>query len=79
MIIDFAENYAFVIQDATPGYYWNNARATLYTVVIHFKGFHRSLVVVSDNTHHDAIAVHIYNRIVVDYIKSISDNLKKRY
>ncbi|KMQ88333.1 hypothetical protein RF55_12203 [Lasius niger] len=79
VICDFAENYAFVVQDAAPGFHWNNSQATVYPVVICFKDSHKSLAIVSDNTIHDAIAVHIYTRIVVNYIKSISDNVRKIY
>lgn len=79
VICDFAENYAFVVQDAAPGFHWNNSQATVYPVVIYFKDSHKSLAIVSDNTIHDAIAVHIYTRIVVNYIKSISDNVRKIY
>ncbi|XP_044013077.1 uncharacterized protein LOC122855606 [Aphidius gifuensis] len=77
VICDFAENYAFIIQDAAPGFHWNNNQATVYTVVIYFKDYHKSLAIVSDNSHHDAIAVHIYTRITIDYIKSLNSRIKK--
>lgn len=77
VICNFAENYAFVIQDAAPGFHWNNSQATVYPVVI--KDGHKSLAIVSDNTAHDSIAVHLYTAIVVNYIKSICDNVKKIY
>lgn len=34
IICDFAENYAFVVQDAPSGFHWNNTRATVFPVVI---------------------------------------------
>ncbi|CAH0562925.1 unnamed protein product [Brassicogethes aeneus] len=37
VIVDFAENYSFVVQDAAPGFHWNNDQATVYTVVIYYK------------------------------------------
>lgn len=37
VIVDFAENYAFVVQDAAPGFHWNNDQGTVYTVVIYYK------------------------------------------
>lgn len=37
IVCDFAENYAFVIQYAAPGFHWNNNQATVYPVIIYFK------------------------------------------
>lgn len=37
---DFAENFAFVIEDAAPGFHWNNSQVTIYTAVIYFRGGH---------------------------------------
>lgn len=79
VVSNFAEKYAFVIQDAAPGFHWNNNQATIYTVVNYFKDFHRSLAIVSDNTHHDAIAVHIYTKIIIDFIKSINRSVQNFY
>ena len=28
VILDFAENYSFVVQDAVQGFHWNNSHAT---------------------------------------------------
>ncbi|XP_015185840.1 PREDICTED: uncharacterized protein LOC107071387 isoform X1 [Polistes dominula] len=36
-VCNFAENYAFIIQDAAPGFHWNNNQATIFPVVIYFK------------------------------------------
>ena len=30
IILDFAENYSFVVQDAAQGYHWDNCQATLH-------------------------------------------------
>lgn len=79
VILDFAENYAFVIQDAAPRFHWNNSQATVYPVVIYFNGGHQSLVIISDNTTHDSIAVYLYTQIVVNYIKSTHTTVKKVY
>lgn len=82
-ICDFAENYAFVVPDAAPGYHWNNNSATVYTVVIYYnckqKGgiAHQSLAIISDCMAHDAVAVHAYTKIVVNLIKSINSNASK--
>ena len=37
LILDFAENYSFVVQDAAQGFHWNNSQATLHPFVGYFK------------------------------------------
>lgn len=81
VICEFAENYAFVVQDAAPGFHWNNNQATIYTVVVYYKEndiiVHKSLAIISDCLHHDAVAVHIYTKMVVNFIKTIDKNVTK--
>lgn len=83
IICDFAENYAFLVQNAIGGFHWNNDSATLYTVAIYYKLNdiieHRGLVIVSDCMVHDAIAVHVYAGIINEFVKTISDEPKKFY
>lgn len=73
--VDFAENYAFVVQEAAPGFHWNNNQATIYTVVIYFNNGngmeHKSLVIISDCMSHDAVAVFMYSRIINDLVRDI--------
>ena len=37
VLLDFVQNYSFVIQDAIQGYHWNNSQATLRPFVIYKK------------------------------------------
>ena len=37
ILLDFAENYSFIIQDAIQGYHWNKSQATLNPFVIYKK------------------------------------------
>jgi len=82
-ICDFAENYAFVIQNAAPGFHWNNNQATIFPVVIYYKQnselTHRSLVIISDGNNHDAIAVNVYLKIITDFVKELFLNAAKIY
>lgn len=79
---DFAENYAFVIQNSTQSFHWNNNQATIFTVVVYYKQNdqlkHVSIAVVSDNLNHDTIAVYEYQKIVISYLKT-NFNVKKLY
>lgn len=81
VVCDFAENYKFVIQNAVPGFHWNNDQSTIFPVVIYFKKnnelLHRSLVIISDCNTHDSTAVNVFLKIVTDFIKSLSNTAKK--
>ena len=37
VICDFAQNYAFVVQNSAPGFHWNNNQATVYCMVYYYK------------------------------------------
>lgn len=81
VLADFAENYAFTVQNAAPGFHWNNDQASIYNVVIYYKSgettSHCSLVIVSDCLHHDATSVYAYHEIVIKYLKSRFGCVKK--
>ena len=70
---DFSENYAFVLQDAAQGYHWNNAQATVHPFVIYYKDSsstnHLNFVVVSDCLHHDTIAVYLFQKNLIAFLK----------
>ena len=70
---DFSENYAFVLQDAAQGYHWNNAQATLHPFVIYYTDSsstnHLSFVVISDSLHHDTIAVYLFQKNLIAFLK----------
>lgn len=81
VISDFAENYAFVIQNAAPGFHWNNNSATIYPAVIYYRQngdiVHQSLVIISDCLSHDAVEVFVFSKISNEFIQSICQNPKK--
>ena len=53
ILLDFAENYSFIIQDAIQGYNWNSSQATLHPFVIYKKNeenlTHENVCVISDH------------------------------
>nr|CCQ71355.1 hypothetical protein CcPL6.027 [Cotesia congregata] len=83
IICDFAENYAFVVQNAASGFHWNNNQATVFPVVIYYKINdeldHKSLVIISDCNNHDAVAVHVFIKLITDYVKSLPERCNKIY
>ena len=34
-VIDFAENYSFIVQDAVQGFHWNSSQATIHLSICH--------------------------------------------
>ena len=74
VIVDFAENYAFTVQDAVPGFHWNNDQATVYNIVIYYKEDgtvkHTSLVIISDCLTHDTVAVYTFQKILLNFLKN---------
>lgn len=75
VLLDFAENYSFIVQDAIQGHHWNNSQATLHPFTIyHLKDSTiqcLSICVVSDCMQHDAITVHAFIKVLLSYIKEL--------
>ena len=74
IMLDFAENYSFVVQDEVQGFHWNNAQATLHSAgELQCSSFGElrcsSLCVVSDCLIHDTTTVHAFVTTVISYIR----------
>ena len=71
---DFAENYAFIVQNSTQSFHWNNNQATVFTTVVYYKENqdlkHISIAIISDNLNHDTVAVYEYQKIIISHLKS---------
>ena len=37
ILMDFEENYSFIIQDAIQGFYWQNSQATLHPFAVYYR------------------------------------------
>jgi hypothetical protein len=81
ILLDFAENYSFVVQDAAQGYHWDNTQATLHPFVVYFKDQNEvrctSFCIISNHMKHDVIAVHVFQLKVLEYIKLKMPELSK--
>ena len=55
ILLDFAENYSFVVQDPVQGFHWENSQGTLHPFFASSKGDlkHTSICVISDCLKHD--------------------------
>jgi len=77
---DFSENYSFVLQDAAQSFHWNNLQATLHPFVCYYAASnhddgdeqsnieHLSFVVISESNSHDTIAVHLFQRVLIEFL-----------
>jgi len=90
VIGDFAENYSFVVQDAAQSFHWNNLQATLHPFVCYYTSEpdvnnittlkHVSFVVISENSSHDTIAVHLFQKVLINFLsKKITTPQKMIY
>lgn len=80
--LDFAENYAFIVQNAPPGFHWNNDQATVFVCYIYYKDLQNSLkgkgfVIISDNLNHDTVAVYTYQKLLIQYLTQHFSNIDK--
>lgn len=71
--VDFAENYKYVVQDASQAFHFNNDQCTVFPVVCYYKDKseikHKSFIFLSDSTKHDAAAVYTAQTILIPKLK----------
>jgi len=81
VVCDFAENYSFVVQDEIQSFYWNNEMATVHPFVAYFKTGtiinHVNFVVISECNTHDTVAVHLYIKLFLKFLKNLLPLTKK--
>lgn len=81
ILIDFSENYSYVIQDEVQGYHWTRDSCSLHPVVVYTCNKEgnltvSSLCVVSDDLEHDVAFVYETQRIVVEFLKEKFPNVE---
>ena len=71
ILLDFVENYHFIVQDEVQGYHWNKGQCTRHPVVIYYKNqpFHTSICILSDDLYHDTSFVHKLQGLVCNFIQ----------
>ncbi|CAN7998596.1 unnamed protein product [Ixodes hexagonus] len=86
VLLDFAENYSFIVQDAPQSYHWVNDQASIHPVVIYFRPDEsgadisvRSFAVISDCLQHDTTAVSAFQAEVLKIVKQDMPEIKKIY
>ncbi|MCG8620798.1 MAG: hypothetical protein MJE68_02200 [Proteobacteria bacterium] len=82
VVADFSENYSFILQDAAQGFHWNNAQATVHPFVIYYRHSgeerHLSYVVISDCLHHDTVAVYLFQKSLITFLKRVLPSSPKK-
>ena len=73
ILMDFAENYSFLVQEAVQDFHWENSQATVHPFVVYYRENEEvqcvNLCVISDCLRHDMITVHVYIGKVINYLK----------
>ena len=86
LILDFAENYSFIVQDCAQGFHWNNVQATIHPFVLYYLNSetkelnNASFSCISDHMTHNAVTVYAFLKALINeqiktrypFIKSIS-------
>jgi len=79
--MDFAENYAYVAQDAAQAFHYNNDQCTVVPVCCYYKSGneikHSSLIFLSDSTIHDTASVYLIQQNIIPEIKKLCPKVKK--
>ena len=81
ILLDFAENYSFVTQDAIQSSYWTNQQATLHPCVVYYQEGgslkSKSFCIISDSLLHDVNSVYAFQANLVPLLKEILPQLNK--
>ena len=79
VLLDFAENYQFVIQDKIQSFHWSEEYCTVHPVVVYFKQNHRfkkSFCFLSDDVEHDTSFVWKLQKKLTEYTRNNFLNIK---
>lgn len=65
IMMDFPENYSFVIQNSVQAFYYNNSQATIHPFAVYYKNEENELsninfCIISDTTEHYASTIHAF-------------------
>ena len=79
VVLDFAENFYFIVQDAVQCFHWNSSQATIHSFVIYCLSSeksstnpldHLSIVCIRDHLQHDAVSVLAFRKLFLNTSKS---------
>ena len=68
LVLDFGENYSFVIQDCAQGLPWNNSEVTTHSFILHYVDLeketvcHKDFACISNHMTHDIVVVYTLSK-----------------
>lgn len=83
LIMDFSENYSFIIQNSVQGFYYNNSQATIHPFTMYYKIADSdelknvNFCIISDTTEHYAYTVHAFIEKITEILKKDFPWIKK--
>ena len=81
VLVDFSENFTFIVQDEIQSYHWCKEQATLHPIVMYYKENgtvkHKSFCVISDELHHDVSMVYQIQTVFLNYVRYIIQRFLK--
>lgn len=81
VILDFSENYKFVVQSSVQGFYYNNSQATVHPFVFYYckdgELSQKSFVAISESTQHDCVMVFTFQTQFIQHIKNFLPHVSK--
>lgn len=80
-LLDFAENYSFVVRDAVQGFQWENSQAIMHPFVVYYKRNDQKLgsisfCIISDCLKNDTVTVHTFLSKLIPLLKIKFPELK---
>ena len=64
ILMDFAENYFFIMQDEIQGFHWDNSQATVHPFAVYSRENDEvkchSMCIISDYLQHNAVTVYVF-------------------
>lgn len=83
VLMDFSENYAFVIQNCVQAFYYNNSQATVHSTIMYYRKNNQedltvmSFCVISDSLQHTASTVFAFHEEIMKLVRTEFPFLKK--
>lgn len=83
ILMDFAENYNFIVQESPQFFYWNQGQATIHPLVLYHRTDsdtnlrHQTFAVISDFRRHDNAAVNTFQTELMRRIRADCPHIKK--
>lgn len=78
---DFAENYAYAVQNASQAFHFNNDQCTVFTCIFYYKSesiiLQKSCIFLSDSNKHNTSAVYAIQSQLLPFIKKNVSKLKR--